>query len=397
MTDSPLNVALRAFEAAEANLDKAEKVLGELYAAVPPGIVFGDNPEYENNSRHVKALLDALPKIDGWKPTICIMELDEIAQNRRDAFELNILDHFISEGNRLAEPLRLLREYRYRLTQKRSELIRDTLVELIDTGDGILRKLVQLREANGPASGEIVTCDEFNALKKNIDQIDTLLGSSVSRPPRWYDLQRHLHFGTWGDLSDITEHDWPSSKVGLRNSMYGEKEPIPVMAEDLSELVKAKPTGPVATELNWNILTDVEFERLIFVLIEREQGYENPQWLTNTNAPDRGRDLSAYRVQVDPLMGTLRERVIVQCKHWKKRSVGPLDVALLKEQMKLWEPPRVDICVIATSGRFTADAVAIIEKHNQSDCALQIAMWPESHLERLLARRPAIIAEFALR
>ena len=51
----------------------------------------------------------------------------------------------------------------------------------------------------------------------------------------------------------------------------------------------------------------------------------------------------------------------------------------------------------ATSGRFTADAVALIEKQNQSDSALRIEMWAESHLERLLASRPALIAEFSLR
>ena len=104
-----------------------------------------------------------------------------------------------------------------------------------------------------------------------------------------------------------------------------------------------------------------------------------------------------YRVHADQLGGTLRQRVIIQCKHWQAKSVAPADIATLKEQMRLWEPPRVDIHVIATSGRFTSDAVAIVEKHNQSDSALRIEMWPESHLERLLASRPAIIAEFGLR
>jgi hypothetical protein len=73
------------------------------------------------------------------------------------------------------------------------------------------------------------------------------------------------------------------------------------------------------------------------------------------------------------------------------------DVTTLIGQMKLWEPPRVDIHVIATNGRFTSDAVALIEKNNQSDTALRIEMWPESHLERLLAARPPLIAEFRLR
>jgi hypothetical protein len=116
-----------------------------------------------------------------------------------------------------------------------------------------------------------------------------------------------------------------------------------------------------------------------------------------TNAPDRGRDLSVYRVYSDSLSGTLRHRVIIQCKHWQSKSVGPTEISALKDQMKLWEPPRIDVHVIATSGRFTSDAVAIIERQNNSDCALKIEMWPESHLEHLLASRPAIIAEFGLR
>ena len=49
MADSPLNAALRHFEAAEANLIKIEKVLGEIEAAIPNGIAFGENPEYEEN------------------------------------------------------------------------------------------------------------------------------------------------------------------------------------------------------------------------------------------------------------------------------------------------------------------------------------------------------------
>ena len=116
-----------------------------------------------------------------------------------------------------------------------------------------------------------------------------------------------------------------------------------------------------------------------------------------TNAPDRGRDLSVYRVHIDTLGGTIRQRVIIQCKHWLSKSVGSSEIAVLREQMKLWEPPRVDVHVIATSGRFTSDSVALIEKQNHSDSALRIEMWAESHLERLLASRPAIIAEFSLR
>ena len=53
--------------------------------------------------------------------------------------------------------------------------------------------------------------------------------------------------------------------------------------------------------------------------------------------------------------------------------------------------------IIATSGRFTADAVALIEKHNHKGNRPQIEMWAESHLELLLARRPHLVSEFNLR
>lgn len=39
----------------------------------------------------------------------------------------------------------------------------------------------------------------------------------------------------------------------------------------------------------------------------------------------------------------------------------------------------------------------VAERHNQSDTGLRFEMWPESHLERLLAMRPDLIDEFGLR
>ena len=65
--------------------------------------------------------------------------------------------------------------------------------------------------------------------------------------------------------------------------------------------------------------------------------------------------------------------------------------------MELWQPPRVDGLIIATTGRFTVDAISLMERHNQGDHALHIGTWPDSHLEVLLAARPHLIAEFRLR
>jgi hypothetical protein len=65
--------------------------------------------------------------------------------------------------------------------------------------------------------------------------------------------------------------------------------------------------------------------------------------------------------------------------------------------MSLWGKPRVEVLTVATTGRFTTDAVQWIETHNASGGTPSIEMWPESDLELLLASRPDIVAEFGLR
>lgn len=147
-------------------------------------------------------------------------------------------------------------------------------------------------------------------------------------------------------------------------------------------------------QLPWDRLSADDFERFIFSLISSSEGYEGQQWLTQTNAPDRGRDLSVWRVSRDTLAGTRRERVVIACKHWLRNGVGIREIGILRDQMQLWSPPPVDILVIATSGRFTSDGVCLIETHNQSGNRLRIEPWPSSHLERLVAQFPAISDEF---
>ncbi|MCB9352503.1 MAG: restriction endonuclease [Lewinellaceae bacterium] len=397
MNGSSLNSALRSFEIAEANLQKLEKIWEEIEKAIPQGITFFDaNPDYENNCRSFGAILKILPKIDGWKPEIELPSLNEIAQGRFDAKDIGMIEAMTMVEDQIQEPGRLLREYRFRFDQKRRALIRETMAGLINNIDNALDTLSVELEIN-IHRGEAVAHPKFEELKEFIAQIDMLLGSSIPRPSRWRDMHRHMRFGEFGDLEDIIRHDWPNIRSGLRESLYGEKEPIPIDIEDLSTLVESKPYGPVATKLAWERLNDDDFERLIFVLISSVKGYENPKWVMKTNAPDKGRDLSVERVYNDELIGTIRHRVIIQCKHWLSRSVGQSEISLLRDQMQHWGPPKVDVHVIATSGRFTADAVQFIEKYNHSNNAMRIEMWPDSHLERLLASRPAIIGEFGLR
>jgi hypothetical protein len=95
--------------------------------------------------------------------------------------------------------------------------------------------------------------------------------------------------------------------------------------------------------------------------------------------------------------GVMRSRVMVQCRHWLSKSISLTDVTALIVATTLWEPPSIDTLIIATSGRFTTDAVAFIEKHNLSGKRPHVEMWAESHLERLLAEKPWLVAEFKLR
>lgn len=398
--DSPLNSAIRQFELAEGNLAKLERLWKSIESAIPSGIAVGESPDvvenYENHRRSYAHILEHLPSIDSKKPTTIPMDLDEIASCRFDAVELGEFGCQISTEQAITAPGRELREYRFNLDRARRQLIRESLEETMSLIDSDLRTL-RASPDYSKEPGISIEAAEWQSLKEHVDALAMMLGKNVSRPSRWSDLSRHLHFGKANDLRDIIELDWPNVKSVLTTLMFGEDDPLPVAVTDLADLVRAKPTGPIATQLAWDNLSPEDFERLVFSLVSDQSGYENPEWLMHTNAPDRGRDISVFRVFADPLSGTIRHRVIIQCKHWLKKSVAQPDISSLRDQMTLWEPPRVDVHVIATSGRFTSDAVAFVETHNRSDTALRFEMWAESHLERLLAARPALIATYGLR
>ena len=309
-------------------------------------------------------------------------------QQKQDLPEVHISLH-----KEIEKPGKELEEYRFRLDRMRRALVRDAVFDLMKTMDICLARLgaeLEQHEEHERAGDQF-----WEEARSIITQIETLLGGA-DRPPGWSNLRRHTHFAMVCDYEDIKANDWPLVRKGIHKSLYGEDEALPVEVVDLSELVASKPRGPVTTKLKWGYLSDEDFERLIFSLIAGAAGYENPAWLTQTRAPDRGRDLSVLRVVNDSLSGTTRSRIIIQCRH-RQSSITPTDVSLLRDQMAFWGEPRVDVLVIATSGRFTSDAVSIIEKNNVSDRALKIEMWPDSHIETLLARNPALIAEFSLR
>ena len=393
-----LDAALNQFDLVEANLAKLETVLKRMTALVPSGVAFMDGSpedrEYRELGRSYRELVDALPAIDGWKITAIPLGLDEIAQMRFDANEVGEVEALVMVERSINEPDHDIDEYRSRFHRKRRQLVRGRFNELVADVDQLL-KCFDL-DAYSQDSRSKVSGAEWDRLKTLVVEIDRLLGAG-SRSSAWSDLRRHLSFAEGCDLHDIVKKDWPVVRHEIARAGYEETEPLPVAIADLGELTAAKPSGPVATALSWTVLDDEGFERLTFSLISDAPGYENPAWLTRTRAADRGRDLSVTRVRQDALAGVSRDRVIIQCKHWLSRSVSDTDIADCVTKMTHWEPPSVDVLIVVTSGRFTTDAVAWQEKHNQSGKHLKVELWPESHLERLLAQRPHIVAEFRLR
>ena len=310
---STLQQALQQFEAAEANLEKLEKLWEKISGHIPGGPAFGAPPEYDELCLAFRGILPALPAIGGVRVEDHLYDYDAAGQMRLDALEVGEIDAQVSVENALEEQGKRLREYRFLLNAKRRELVRGRMLTLIDEVDESLRLLVP--SLQGAEVNEAVPEPNWSRLKEAIQEIATLLGSNPT-PPGWGTLMRHLHFGQMADLSDIHKVDWPAVKGGLRIGIYGEHDPVPVGVADLEDIVAARPQGPVTSRLNWSALTDEEFERLIFSLIGETPGYENPQWLQYTNASDRGRDLSVVRVDTDPLEGVRRHRIIIQCKHW---------------------------------------------------------------------------------
>jgi hypothetical protein len=392
-----LEKTLEQFDAVETNLRRLEKVWNEMQQLIPDGLVFvGNSPEnlrYVELRRSYASILKGVPPVGDYRIEEVTGDLDSIAHARLDALDLGEPEAKWWVEDRIDEPTRQIAEYRFRFRDARRELVRARLQELI----ALINRLVTSLAESVPSNHDPVEHEDWEELVGAFEQVERLAGSQIPRVGRWSDLRRHLRFAQGCDVHDIAKVDWPSVRSDIEASLYSEHEPVPVSAENLASLVEAKPTGPVTTKLRWERISADDFERLLFNLISDAAEYVNPQWLMQTNASDRGRDLSVERVVTDALSGTQRQRVIIQAKHWTKRSVRPTDVTDTLTEISLWEPPVVQTLIIATSGRFTADAVALVEKHNNEGRRPQIEMWPESHLELLLARRPHLVSEFNLR
>jgi hypothetical protein len=385
--------ALQLFDKAAANLAKLENIWGRILGKQVRGIAFGeDTPELGDFIRAFDEIASALPPVNDFAIRERPWENDQIAQARLDAQEIGYPDAITGTERAIDGPGREIAEYRHRLHLARRSIARTQIEEVVAEVDALLDR-VRLSEgvASWPGSAQ------WGHLSDLVERLDRLVGDTVPGHARWSDLRRHLRFAEPNDLHDIKAMDWPSVRNEVVEGLYGENEPIPIPVDDLGALARSAPTGPVGTQLSWENIGNGDFERLVFELVRDARGYENTNWLMRTNAADRGRDIETNRVVEDALGETRRYRLILQCKHWTSRSVGRDELVNCAEAVKLWQPPRVDVLVVATSGRFTQDAVAKKEQWSEEGSSPMVELWPDSHLETLLARRPDLTTRFDLR
>jgi hypothetical protein len=337
-------------------------------------------------------LLPGLPAIDGWTITDPLPDIDALGQAFIDYADIMEPPWPAYEAGE--KPGKDLAEYRYRLNRARRRAGRERLSQLTATIDSTLPRLLVgvPRDSQDRLEGP-----EVDEITSAVNELERLVGNTIERRGRWSDLHRHLYFGQGHDWHDIYEMDWPSVRADLEGAMLSDTDPVPVPDIDLGAAAAGNLTGTATIALPWDRLDDDGFERLLYDLLRDFPDHQNVQWLMQTRAPDRGRDLSLDRVLRDSTGGVRTERVIVQAKHWLKKSVGPADVAATLASTKLWQPPVVRGLIIATSGRFSADAVAYAEQHNNDGAAPLIDLWPESKLETLLAQKPYLAAAHGLR
>ena len=215
---SALETALQQFEAAEANLEKLERLWEKISALIPDSPAFGAPPEYDELCMAFRGILPALPAMGGVRVKDLLYDYDNAGQMRLDALEVGEFEAQVSTSNVLEEQGKNLRQYRFLLAAKRRELVRGRMITLMEQVDRILEELMQ--RAKGAKANEAAPEPNWSRLKEAIQEVETLLGSN-SKPLGWSDLMRHLYFGQIGDLEDIHKSDWPEVKAGLRVGIYG--------------------------------------------------------------------------------------------------------------------------------------------------------------------------------
>ena len=391
MTDINLSEALDQFDRTMANIQILQDLWQRYEQHLPTSMAFGlDTPETDQIRWEFNDTVDSLPAIHGEKLAAELLRLDDISQSMLEYREVldSELDIYRATDEIRYSPKRQLDRYQYRVIKMRRILVRKRIEEAVTSVDQLLRSTIETEEGREFPSD----CSGWLFLRKIMAELDRLRGEETLGGTRLSDLYRHMYFAEPCDLKDIVETDWPSVRAALVDLIF-RGEPVNISSKDLGDLVSSEPKGSVTSRLPWEQLDQETFERMVFDLLRSAGSYENVEWLMKTNAPDRGRDISAVRVIVDELGGTKRSDVVIQCRRWITRSIGVPEIVVLLEQVGLWSR-KFSTIIVVTAGMFTQDAVEWREKRELNGESPFIEYWPRSHLEHLLASRLALRSNY---
>jgi hypothetical protein len=144
---SPLNEALKQFEATEANLEKLQRLWGQMEKLLPTqSNIRSDEREteqYEDHARHFDTIAALMPKIDGYKLEVSYITIQEAFQNTIDCLDLGEFTATVTSEEHARSQTKHLAEYRFRLRRKRKELARNTVEQLARAIDDLLPVLAR--------------------------------------------------------------------------------------------------------------------------------------------------------------------------------------------------------------------------------------------------------------
>jgi len=391
-----LNEILLAFDRTEVNLDRLEAVWKRARALLPEGPELGGNAEYDDLVRSYNDLAVAVPAVDGHRLPTTLPDYEDVGHLFLEYAEFGELPRSVWQD--IDEPERAIADYRFHFNRARRRAVRSRLSGLTDQVAADLENITAFIDKSNPPSNETLQDEAAGRVVEAIVEIERLIGNAVERTGRWSDLHRHIHFGQPHDWTDIALTDWPSVLDDIQAAGFADTEPLPLASEisDLGEAASHKLFGSATTALQWNEIDDDGFERLLFDLLSSFDEHYNVKWLMKTRAPDRGRDLSLERILHTPTGESRAERVLVQAKHWRSKSIRDSDVSALVVKAETWTPT-FHAVIMATSGRFTSGAVTWSDTRASSGRRPDVELWSEADLERLLSRFPSIAAAHGLR
>lgn len=394
-----LEAALSTYDRVALNLDKLDRVWRQMQDLLPDGPFLSDGSSEDEITYHQLAeswarIAASLPAIDGWRITAEVLDYGGIGQARVDYLEIDEPQSLFAFEAAVSAPGTQSAIYRHKLLRARQLLVRQRAQELVSTIDNAV---TSVPTAPDLWLDEDATMRMITTVREAFDEIERLLGDGLHGGPRRGDLRRHLHFGKPGDARDIAVSDWPALRPHIEHVLYGDEDPVPVEVEDLAALVTETSPSRVSSRIHWDRLDADGFERLLARLLEQDGSYTDINRPMHVNAPDGGRDIEAFHVVANELLGDRRERVIVQAKHWPKKGISNDEIAdLVNAKLPLWEGEPIKGLIIATTGTFTQDAVKWVERHNGKAERPWIKLWAGPDLEAILRKRPAVLAEFGL-